>query len=83
MLIETPVIATRSGGNPEAILAGLGALVEPDNAAAMARAALDTLNNKATLAEMTSRAKESAKARFSEETHIAKITQIYRNLSAG
>jgi hypothetical protein len=32
---------------------------------------------------MTSRAKESAKARFSEETHIAKITQIYRNLSAG
>jgi len=82
MLVETPVIATRSGGNPEAILPGLGALVEPDNASAMARAALDALNDKVALAGMTARAKESAKARFSEDTHIAKITQIYRNLSA-
>lgn len=81
MLVETPVIATDSGGNPEAILAGLGTLVEPDNAPAMARAALDALNNKPALAETTARAKESAKGRFSEDTHIAKITQIYRDLS--
>lgn len=81
MLVETPVIATDSGGNPEAILAGLGTLVEPDNAAAMARAALDALNNKPALAKTTACAKESAKARFSEDTHIAKITQIYRDLS--
>jgi glycosyltransferase involved in cell wall biosynthesis len=82
MLVETPVIATDSGGNPEAILEGLGKLVVPDNANAMATAALETLSDGNATAAMTARARESAKARFSEATHVAKISQIYRNLSA-
>lgn len=82
MLVETPVIATDSGGNPEAILEGLGRLVTPDNASAMATAALNTLNDNAETSAMTARAKESAKARFSDATHVAKISQIYRSLSA-
>ncbi|WP_373476772.1 glycosyltransferase family 4 protein [Sphingorhabdus sp.] len=82
MLVETPVIATDSGGNPEAILDGLGKLVVPDNANAMAAAALETLSESSSTAAMTARARESARARFSEATHVAKILQIYRNLSA-
>lgn len=82
MLVETPVIATDSGGNPEAILDGLGKLVVPDNANAMAKAALETLSDGNATAAMTARARESARARFSEATHVAKISQIYRNLSA-
>ena len=82
MLVETPVIATDSGGNPEAILDGLGKLVVPDNANAMAKAALETLSDSNATAAMTARARESARARFSEATHVAKISQIYRNLSA-
>lgn len=82
MLVETPVIATDSGGNPEAILDGLGKLVVPDNAEAMAKAALETLSDGNATAAMTARARESARARFSEATHVAKISQIYRNLSA-
>jgi len=82
MLVETPVIATDSGGNPEAILEGLGKLVVPDNANAMATTALETLSDSNATAAMTARARESAKARFSEATHVAKISQIYRNLSA-
>ncbi len=82
MLVETPVIATDSGGNPEAILDGLGKLVVPDNANAMATAALETLSVSDATAAMTARAQESARARFSEATHVAKISQIYRDLSA-
>lgn len=82
MLVETPVIATRSGGNPEALLSDLGILVEPDDAHAMAAAALHTINDRDATRAMTTRAKESAKARFSEATHVAKITQIYGDLLA-
>ncbi|MVZ98250.1 glycosyltransferase [Sphingorhabdus sp. IMCC26285] len=82
MLVETPVIATDSGGNPEAILDGLGKLVAPDDALAMATSALATLSDKEATSAMTARAKQSAKARFSEATHVAKISEIYRDLSA-
>ena len=81
MLVETPVIAADSGGNPEAILDGLGKLVIPDDARAMATIALDTLNDSDAAAAMTARARKSAKARFSEATHVARISQIYCNLS--
>jgi hypothetical protein len=48
----------------------------------MAATALETLSDGNATAAMTARARESAKARFSEATHVAKISQIYRNLSA-
>lgn len=82
MLVETPVIATNSGGNPEAILDGLGKLVVADNAQAMAATALDTLSDASATTAMTTRARESARTRFSEATHVARISQIYRNISA-
>lgn len=82
MLIETPVIAANSGGNPEAILEGLGTLVPPDEPRAMADACVDILSQNESTGAMVARAKQSAKARFSCEMHISQISQIYRNLVA-
>jgi glycosyltransferase involved in cell wall biosynthesis len=80
MLVETPVVATDSGGNPEAILDGLGKLVPPDDAQAMARACVEILSDQAATAKMTAAAKISAKARFSRAAHVNAITQIYQKL---
>jgi glycosyltransferase involved in cell wall biosynthesis len=81
MLVETPVVATRSGGNPEAILEGLGKLVPPEDPEAIARACVELLSDPAGTKAMTVRAKESAKSRFSRQTHTDAISQIYRELA--
>jgi glycosyltransferase involved in cell wall biosynthesis len=81
MLVETPVVATRSGGNPEAILDGLGKLVPPEDPDAIARACIELLSDPTGTSAMTTRAKESAKARFSRQTHIDAISRIYRQLA--
>lgn len=77
MLVETPVVAARSGGNPEAILDGLGKLVQPEDSVAMANACVELLSDRAGTAAMTARAKQSAKDRFSRQTHIDAVSQIY------
>ncbi|PNQ02041.1 glycosyltransferase, partial [Sphingobium sp. SA916] len=41
MLVGTPIVAARSGGNVEALEGGIGLLVEPDDAGALARACAD------------------------------------------
>jgi glycosyltransferase involved in cell wall biosynthesis len=81
MLVGTPVIATRSGGNPEAVLDGMGLLVPPDHAEAMAQAAVQLIGDAATCAEMVTRARTSALERFGAERHVAAISAIYRELS--
>lgn len=81
MLVETPVVATRSGGNPEAILDGLGKLVPPEDSGALANACVELLSDPAGTAAMTSRAKRCAKDRFSRQKHIDAISQIYRQLA--
>jgi glycosyltransferase involved in cell wall biosynthesis len=81
MLVETPVVATRSGGNPEAILDGLGKLVPPEDPDAIARACIELLSDSSGTSAMTTRARESAKARFSRQTHIDAISRIYRQLA--
>jgi glycosyltransferase involved in cell wall biosynthesis len=82
MLVGTPVVATRSGGNPEAILDGLGMLVPPDDAAAMAQAAKLLLEDESACAGMVTRARASAMERFTAERHVAAIASIYRKLVA-
>jgi len=81
MLVETPVVATRSGGNPEAILEGLGKLVPPEDPQAVARACIELITDPVATTAITARAKESAKARFSRDRHIAAISQIYEQLA--
>lgn len=81
MLVQTPVVATRSGGNPEAILDGIGIIIPPEDPEAMAAACLRIIDDPEGTVQMTGRAQSSARQRFSKETHVDAITRIYRQLS--
>jgi glycosyltransferase involved in cell wall biosynthesis len=76
MLVGTPIVAARSGGNVEALEGGVGLLVEPDDAGALARACADPGDVRA----MALRARADARARFSEAAHCAKVCAIYEAL---
>lgn len=77
MLVGTAVVATRSGGNIEALEGGLGILVEPENAAALAEASRQlSLDPEATEA-MVRRGYAATRARFSEQAHCAAVSQVY------
>lgn len=82
MVVGTPVVATRSGGNTEAILDGLGILVPPDDPFAMAQGCAQVAENSSALAEMIEQARVSAQTRFTRTEHLRSIEQIYRRLLA-
>lgn len=79
MLVGTPIVAARSGGNIEALEGGIGILVEPDDADALARACED-LGDARTMAQA---AQADARSRFSEAAHCAKVSAIYEALRDG
>ncbi|MGF1631578.1 MAG: glycosyltransferase [Kiloniellaceae bacterium] len=82
MLMETPVVAAASGGYREVVSNGTtGILVEPDNAAGFAEAALAVLENPAYAASLTRAARDFAD-RLDIETHVRQVTTIYRRLGA-
>lgn len=81
MLVGTPVVATRSGGNPEAILNGIGVLVPPEDSRAMASACIELLQDPVRTAAMISRARHSAQERFSRDRHVTDMTRIYERLA--
>ncbi len=82
MLVGTPVIAAESGGNIEALQGGIGCLVPPDDAEALARASAGLANDPARADALTRRARESALVRFGEEQHAAQVGRIYEELAA-
>ncbi len=82
MLVGTPVVASDSGGNPEAILAGTGLLVPADDPAAMARACKELANDPAKMAQIAEIAKKSAVERFDEKRHVSAIVEIYSKIMA-
>lgn len=77
MLVGTSVVATRSGGNTEAIRDGVtGWIVPPEDAKALAEgiiAALDAPNR----ADMARQAATEARARFGIRRHVDAIMAIY------
>lgn len=81
MLVGTPVVATRSGGNPEAILDGTGLLVPPEDPTAMAKGCANIVAEPDRATAMIAGAKASAQARFSRARHIDSISTIYRDLA--
>jgi len=82
MLVGTPVVATESGGNPEALEGGCGVLCALDDPAAMARAAADLLADPERLDAMRARARIEARRRFSRENHIRQVTSVYDELGS-
>jgi glycosyltransferase involved in cell wall biosynthesis len=83
MLVGTPVVATRSGGNIEALRGGsLGLLVEPEDTEAMARKLASLLDQPHFCEALTTLAGEAARARFGETRHATQIMAIYDRLIA-
>lgn len=76
MLVGTPIVAARSGGNVEALEGGRGVLVEPDDAAALADACAALGDAR----DMALAAQADARGRFSEAMHCAKVSAIYERL---
>lgn len=84
MLVGTPVIATRSGGNVEALQDGvLGPLVPPDDAEALAAQSVRLAQDPSLTARLSEQAKRDARNRFGEKQHVAKVSAIYEQLATG
>ena len=81
MLLETPVIATDHGGNPEAIEDGFtGYLVEPENPKAFVVPMERLLLDKEHWREISAKARTSSLNKYSKKTHIDGISQLYCTL---
>ncbi|WP_435418768.1 glycosyltransferase family 4 protein [Parerythrobacter aurantius] len=81
MLVRTPVVATRSGGNPEALANDTGCLVDPESPEALASGVLKLLADPIETNRMIDRAEQSARERFSKKRHVASVTRVYEELT--
>jgi glycosyltransferase involved in cell wall biosynthesis len=78
MLLGTPVVATDSGGNPEAISdRRTGMIVPPDDPMALAKAYLAISNNQVNRDAMVEAARQDARVRFSSERHVEAVSNLY------
>lgn len=81
MLLETPVIATAHGGNPEAIDDGVnGYLVEPEKPEAFVPALAKLLLDGREWQRISATARDSARAKYGNRTHIEGISHLYEGL---
>jgi len=78
MLVGTPIVATDSGGNPEAVRnLKTGVLAPPEDAAALADAALLLLSDRRLAADISRNAAADARIRFGVDRHVEAITRLY------
>ncbi len=78
MLVGTPVVATRSGGNPEAIRhESTGLLAEPENAAALAAEMARLLRDPSLHRRIVDAARADALSRFGEDRHANAVMDLY------
>lgn len=80
MLVGTPIVAARSGGNVEALDGGIGILVDPDDPDALADQCARLSRDPAAAAAMANRAQVDARHRFSEVVHSQKVSDVYDRL---
>ncbi|MFN0023040.1 MAG: glycosyltransferase family 4 protein [Parvularculaceae bacterium] len=84
MIVGTPVVATASGGNIEAIIDGqTGVLAPADNATALAAAAVRVLGDRALYARLAAAASADARNKFGEDRHVDAVMRIYDDTLAG
>lgn len=78
MLLGTPVVATRSGGNEEAIVHDVtGLLVPPEDAIALADAMERLLSDHSLRRAIVSAAKMASSNRYDPERHAEGVMRIY------
>jgi len=81
MAASLPVVATRVGGNPEAVRHGMtGLLVPPEDPSALANAVLELLSDSERANAMGEAGRRLAASEFSTENTVAKVVEIYRRL---
>lgn len=84
MYLGTPVVATRDGGNPEAIEDGVnGILVPPDEPEKFVEPIYRLHNEPDFREKIVKAAEKRAYASYGVDIHVKKITQIYEKLLAG
>ncbi|MBO0663046.1 glycosyltransferase family 4 protein [Jiella sp. MQZ9-1] len=82
MLLETPVVATDHGGNPEAIRDGeTGFLVAPEDPDAFVEPVAQLLTDPALAEAITERARSQALRHYGVACHVDEIMRIYRKLT--
>lgn len=83
MLVGTPVVATASGGNVEAIDDGrTGRLVPPEDGEALARACLSLLADRIAWSRIAASARDEAESRYGEARHIEAVSAVYAEMLA-
>jgi glycosyltransferase involved in cell wall biosynthesis len=83
MLVGTPVVATASGGNIEAIRDGeTGFLVRPEDPDALAAACLRLLSEPATWSGIGKAARCDALSRFGDARHATEVMAVYDDMLA-
>ena len=81
MLVGTPVVATASGGNIEAIDHDhTGLLVPPEDAEALGAACLALIANPTRWSRLSASARGDAQSRFGEARHAEAIMSIYAEM---
>lgn len=83
MLVGTPIVAARSGGNVEALRGDIGILVAPDDADALAAGCLHLIRDPVFARTIAQRATEDARHRFSEAHHRDQVVAVYARLIGG
>ncbi|WP_457584454.1 glycosyltransferase family 4 protein [Ensifer canadensis] len=81
MLLETPVIATRHGGNIEAIIDDVtGFLVEPEKPEAFVDPLAKLLMNAGEHRHISSAARASALTKYGTEAHVEGVSLLYERI---
>lgn len=84
MYLGTPVVATRDGGNPEAIEDGVnGVLVPPDRPESFVEPIYKLRNDPKFRESIVRAAEKRAHASYGVDVHVNKITDIYDRLLGG
>lgn len=81
MIVGTPVVAARSGGNIEALQGGIGVLVEADDAAALAAGCARLIGDAPGSLAMAQRAGADARHRFSQIRHRDQVIAAYARVA--
>ena len=81
MAASLPIVATRVGGNPEAVQHGVtGLLVPPEDPSVLADAVLELLSDSERANAMGEAGRRLASREFSTEHTITQVVEIYRRL---
>ncbi|MCK0143104.1 glycosyltransferase family 4 protein [Aliiroseovarius sp. F20344] len=84
MHLGTPVVATRHGGNPEAIVDGeTGFLVDPYDANAFASPVLHLTEDKTLSDRIAHAAQKDVRGKYGLDIHVAQTTAVYDTLAGG